>query len=73
MRRSSFPHLSMKDVLSLLLVSPLAAEDKIPSPGEQAFKVNCSACHLLAIEVVGPSLVEIAKTYPRKKRGEFVA
>jgi len=63
----------MKSIPSLLLVLPLLAEDKIPSPGEHAFQINCSACHLLANEVVGPSLVEIAKTYPGKKRGEFIA
>ena len=63
----------MKYFLSLLLTLPLAAEDKVPPPGEQPFKTNCAACHMLASDVVGPSLVSLAKTYPKAKQGEFVA
>ena len=64
---------SMKHLWSFLLILSLAAEDKVPLPGEQPFKTNCAACHMLASAVVGPSLVALAKTYPKDKQEEFTA
>ena len=37
-----------------------------------AFTTNCKACHLLDQALVGPSLVEVAELYPRKKRDQFI-
>ncbi|MGJ8695319.1 MAG: family 16 glycoside hydrolase [Verrucomicrobiaceae bacterium] len=61
--------------LSLLIALslPLLAQDKAPHPGEQLYKINCAACHLLANEVVGPSLVYIAENYPASKDTDFIA
>ena len=54
----------MKHITILLaaLVAPLAAAPE----GEQLFTTNCSACHLLDLMVVGPSLVEIRAIYNGK-------
>lgn len=46
----------------------------MPAPAEEepmAFQMNCKACHLIDQQLVGPSLVEIAKIY-RDKPEEFV-
>jgi len=53
---------------SLFLALPCSAQQKAP----EAFTTNCQACHLLDQEQVGPSLVAIAKLYPRKKRKDFI-
>lgn len=63
----------MKFFLPVFLILPLAAVDKPAPPGELAFAINCSACHHLASVVVGPSMVAVAKTYPKEKRAEFIA
>jgi cytochrome c551/c552 len=50
-----------------------AAKKKEAQPKEpQAFTINCKACHLLEDVQVGPSLIEIAKLYPRKHKKEFL-
>ena len=38
----------------------------------KAFTLNCKVCHALDQTVVGPSLIEISKLYPRKKGKEFI-
>ena len=40
-------------------------------PEPTSFQINCKACHILDEEVVGPSLVEIAKIY-RNDREKFI-
>lgn len=60
----------MKFLLTLLLSLPLLAEDH---PGKKIYQTNCAACHLADVLVVGPSLVEIAQTYPTDKQSDFVA
>lgn len=60
----------MKLFLSLLLILPLPAEDH---PGKLPFQTHCAACHMKDVLVVGPSLVEVAKTYPEKKKTDFIA
>ena len=69
--------LCLKKVSSIVLAAQLcllttssANEGDVPAP--PAFTANCAACHLLDQTVVGPSLVEIANTYPKKKRADFV-
>ena len=62
----------MKYLLSLLFVLPAMAQDKVLPAGEAKFKMNCSACHVLANVVVGPSLVTLAKSYPKEKRADFI-
>jgi len=62
----------MKYLLSLLFVLPAMAQDKALPSGEAKFAMNCSACHVLANVVVGPSMVTLAKTYPKEKQGEFI-
>lgn len=62
----------MKHLLSLLLILPTMAQDKAPPSGEAKFKMNCSACHVLANVVVGPSMVTLAKSYPREKQADFL-
>lgn len=42
-------------------------------PGQLAYQMNCMACHLIETQVVGPSLVTVAATYPEEKRSEFIA
>ncbi|MEM9080605.1 MAG: c-type cytochrome [Verrucomicrobiota bacterium] len=54
--------------LSLLLAFACAAF-AIPEP--QSFTLNCKACHALDQQIVGPSLVEIAKIY-RTDRETFL-
>ncbi|MGJ8691668.1 MAG: c-type cytochrome [Thalassotalea sp.] len=46
-----------------------AAEDV----GKTAFENNCQACHNLKKFTVGPSLVEIRKSYPEAQEKEFIA
>lgn len=41
----------------------------VPEP--TSFQINCKACHILDEQVVGPSLVEIAKIY-RQDRDKFI-
>ncbi|MFD2256914.1 c-type cytochrome [Luteolibacter algae] len=43
-----------------------------PDPGEAAYQTNCIACHQLDFTSVGPSLVNIAKVYPKEKKAEFI-
>jgi len=45
------------------------AEVKAPA----AFTANCLVCHAPDTELVGPSLIEIAKLYPEKKSKDFIA
>ena len=54
----------------LTLAAALSAATAAPD-GEQLFKTNCSACHLLDQMVVGPSLVEVRSLYDGKP-DEFV-
>ncbi|MFT6181189.1 MAG: cytochrome c551/c552 [Akkermansiaceae bacterium] len=63
----------MKFFVPIFLILPLSAVDKPAPPGELAFQTNCTACHMLASVVVGPSMVSLAKTYPKEKREEFIA
>ena len=66
----------MNPFLALIALStlglPLLAQDKTSHPGEQAFKINCAACHLADVLVVGPSLVEVARNYPADKQADFI-
>jgi len=39
------------------------------SAGEADFKKNCSACHALDFDLIGPSIVEMASIYPDNAEG----
>ncbi|MDA1007333.1 MAG: cytochrome c, partial [Verrucomicrobia bacterium] len=64
------PRLTMPRLLflTLLLISPLLAEEPAPT-GEFLFTINCSACHLPDQQIVGPSLVEIRGLYEKNIDG----
>lgn len=64
-----FKFLSLATLLPTL---PLLAQDKTPHPGEKLYQINCAACHLADVLVVGPSLVEISQTYSSEKQAEFI-
>jgi len=49
---------------------PFTALAAVKEP--KAFTLNCKVCHSLDQNLVGPSLIEIAKLYPRKKSNEFI-
>jgi len=69
MRNSLSRRVSLCACLALpFLALPAVAEDKEPA----AFEANCKACHALSDSPVGPSLIEIAKLYPRKRAKEFI-
>jgi len=64
-----------------VFIREIRAEKKNSKPAKKdttqiaepaAYTTNCKACHLIDQVVVGPSLVELAELYPRKKRDEFI-
>jgi len=61
--------ISIVTLACALGIAPLIAEVKAPA----AFTANCLVCHAPDTEVVGPSLIEIAKLYPEKKSKDFIA
>ncbi|WP_158971758.1 c-type cytochrome [Paraglaciecola sp. L3A3] len=67
----------MKHPLPLLvsLLSSLAWAHfaQANTTGQQAFEVNCHACHDLQKDTVGPALIEIRKLYPIENQASFLA
>lgn len=58
------------------LTGALAKPDKDDQAAKvavpQAFTTNCAVCHAMDQVIVGPSLIEIAKLYPEKRKRQFV-
>ena len=59
--------------LSTLLATSYATKAEYLEAGEQAFKINCLACHQVDKFTVGPSLIEISKKYPKNNLDKFLA
>ncbi|MBK1854968.1 hypothetical protein JO972_08355 [Verrucomicrobiaceae bacterium 5K15] len=59
-------------VAALLTAGAQAQSKKEKKPEPAAFTTNCKACHQPQTDVVGPSLVEIARIYPKEKREQFI-
>lgn len=55
--------------ITLTALSSATAQKLVPP---QSFVINCQVCHALEDAAVGPSLIEISKLYPNKKKKEFI-
>lgn len=62
------PANSLRGLLCLL---PLTLHAD-PIEGQAEYEMNCKACHLIDTTLVGPSLIEIAKTYPEDRLADFL-
>jgi len=65
--------ISIVTLACALGIAPSIAEVKAAVKAPAAFTANCLVCHAPDTEVVGPSLIEIAKLYPEKKSKDFIA
>ncbi|BDS06919.1 hypothetical protein NT6N_19590 [Oceaniferula spumae] len=55
-----------------ILTTNIHAQKKGKKEEPAAFTTNCKACHLPQTDLVGPSLAEMARLYPKEKREQFI-
>jgi cytochrome c551/c552 len=64
-------------VLSFLVIVIIAhqsmSQTEKTRPGEIDYQINCMACHQIDTPTVGPSLVQIARNYPKNRLSGFIA